>query len=108
MANILRAVGCCCVAAALYCAAAVVQAADKAAPDPAAVLAAAKAASGGAAWDKFTSLHTLVSLRAGGLDGQAERWSEIPTGRSYLRFELGPMAGAKGFDKGVPWLECFG
>ena len=95
----------CFVAAALLCVAAAAQAADKAAPDPAAVLAAAKAASGGAAWDKLTSLHTLVSLRAGGFNGEAERWSEIATGRSYLRFELGPMVGALGFDGTVAWTQ---
>ncbi len=81
------------------------QTADKAALDPATVLAAAKKASGGTAWDALTSLHTLVALRAGGFTGEAERWSEIPTGRSYLRFALGPMSGAMGFDGTVSWSQ---
>jgi hypothetical protein len=83
------------------------QTADKPAANPAAnptdVLAAAKAASGGAAWDAHKTLHTLVSLRAGGYTGEAERWSEMLTGRSYMRFELGPMAGVMGFDGKVAW-----
>ena len=104
MRNVIRAVvGC--VALALVCRAATAQTPDKTAPDPAAVLAAAKTASGGAAWDALTSLHTLVALRAGGFTGEAERWSEIHTGRSYLRFELGPMAGALGFDGTVAWTQ---
>ena len=94
-----------CIAAAVFCSAAFAQTAVKPAPDPAAVLAAAKAASGGAAWDSHTSLHTLVTLRAGGHTGAAERWSEIPSGRSYLRFELGPMVGVMGFDGTVAWTQ---
>jgi hypothetical protein len=90
---------------ALLCGAASAQTADKPAANPADVLAAAKAASGGAAWDAHTSLHTLVALRAGGFTGEAERWSEIRTGRSYLRFELGPMAGVLGFDGKVAWTQ---
>jgi len=102
--NGFRAIACF-VALALFCGATIGQAADKAPPDPAAVLAAAKAASGGAAWDRLTSLHTLVALRAGGFTGEAERWSEIRTGRSYLRFALGPMSGAFGFDGTVAWTQ---
>jgi hypothetical protein len=102
--NVFRAVGRC-VAVALFCGAAIAQTADQAAPDPEGVLAAAKAASGGAAWDALTSLHTLVALRAGGFSGEAERWSEIRTGRSYLRFALGPMSGAFGFDGAVAWTQ---
>jgi len=92
-------------AVAFLCGSASAQTADKPAANPADVLAAAKKASGGAAWDAHTSLHTLVALRAGGFTGEAERWSEIPTGRSYLRFELGPMAGVLAFDGKVAWTQ---
>jgi hypothetical protein len=91
-------------AAAFLCGAASAQPGDKTA-NPAEVLAAAKAASGGAAWDEHTSLHTLVGLRTGGFTGEAERWSETRTGRSYMRFELGPMAGVLGFDGKVAWTQ---
>jgi len=89
----------------LFCATATGQTPAKAAPAPSELLAAAKAASGGKAWDSLKSLHTLVSLRAGGFSGEAERWSEMSTGRSYLRFELGPMSGALGFDGKVAWTQ---
>jgi len=91
--------------AAFLCGLASAQTANTPAANPAAVLAAAKAASGGAAWDAHTSLHTLVALRTGGFTGEAERWSETRTGRSYLRFELGPMAGVLGFDGKVAWTQ---
>ena len=84
---------------------ALAQTGDKSAPNPSSVLAAAKTASGGGAWDAHTSLHTLVALRAGGFTGAAERWSEIPTGRSYMQFELGPMAGVMGYDGKVGWTQ---
>ena len=74
-------------------------------PDPAAILAAAKAATGGAAWDAHTLQHTLVAILAGGLNGEVERWSEMTTGRSYLRFMLGPMSGAMGYDGTVSWSQ---
>ena len=101
MTTISRSIAWCSIALALVCAAAIAQTPDKSTANPAAILAAAKAASGGAAWDSLTSLHTLVALRAGGYTGGAERWSEIVTGRSYLRFELGPMSGALGFEDAI-------
>jgi hypothetical protein len=91
--------------AAFLCGPALAQPPDKPAANPADLLAAAKTASGGAAWDKRTTLHTLVALRTGGFTGEAERWSEFVTGRSYMRFELGPMAGVMGFDGKVAWTQ---
>ena len=105
MRNACRAVASSSLAFAFLCGAALAQTPDKPAANPTDVLAAAKTASGGAAWDKRTSLHTLVALRTGGHTGEAERWSEIPTGRSYMRFELGPMAGVMGFDGKVAWTQ---
>jgi len=105
MKRMSRAIAWCSAALALLCGAAIGQTADKSGPNPATILAAAKAASGGTAWDSLSSLHTLVALRAGGYTGEAERWSEISTGRSYLRFELGPMTGALGFDGKVAWTQ---
>ena len=109
MGSVFRSVALASFVAAFPCALAFAQnedrPADKAAANPTEVLTAAKAASGGSAWDAHTSLHTLVSLRTGGFTGKAERWSEMPTGRSYMRFELGPMAGVMGFDGKVAWTQ---
>src|SRR5215831_704736 len=90
---------------ALLASAALAQTGDKPAASPTTVLAAAKTASGGSAWDAHKSLHTLVALRTGGYTGGAERWSEMLSGRSYMRFELGPMAGVMGFDGKVAWTQ---
>ncbi len=73
--------------------------------DPRALLAAAKAASGGAAWDGLRSQHSEVKLAAAGLEGTVERWSEITTGRSMLRYSIGPLTGAAGFDGKVVWTQ---
>jgi hypothetical protein len=81
------------------------QPAPKGGPDPVAILAAAKAASGGAAWNDVAVQHTLVALMAGGFSGEAERWSEIATGRSLMRFSLGPIAGTMGYDGAVAWSQ---
>src|SRR4051812_24291440 len=72
-------------------------------PDPAAILGAAKLASGGAAWDALESQHSKVAILSGSLTGVAERWSEVATGRSYLRYSLGPVAGTMGYDGTVSW-----
>ena len=74
-------------------------------PDAQSVLAAAKAASGGAAWDALRSQHSKVAIRAGDVAGAAERWSEIPTGRSLIVYTIGPIAGTAGFDGGIAWSQ---
>lgn len=94
-----------CTALALGSGAARAQVDRTAPPDPAAVLAAAKAASGGAAWDALSVQHAKVSILTGGLTGAAERWSDIATGRSYMRFSLGPMSGTLGYDGSVTWTQ---
>jgi len=73
--------------------------------DPRALLAAAKAASGGVAWDSLRSQHSEVNLAAAGLEGSVERWSDIMTGRSMLRYSIGPLTGAAGFDGNVVWTQ---
>ncbi len=74
-------------------------------PDPTEVLAAAKAASGGSAWDLLTTQHSTVSILTGGLAGAAERWSELTSGRSYLRYSLGSQSGAMGYDGTQVWSQ---
>lgn len=74
-------------------------------PDPLAILAKAKEASGGAAWDALRTQHSKVSIGAGPVSGQAERWSEYATGRSAIAFAVGPVTGAAGFDAKGPWVQ---
>jgi len=75
------------------------------APDPAALLAAAKAASGGAAWDAMRTQHSTVKLAAANLEGTVQRWSDIATGQSFLRYSIGPLTGAAGFDGKSAWTQ---
>jgi len=74
-------------------------------PDPQAVLAQAKGASGGAAWDALRTQHSKLGIVAGPLVGQAERWSELATGRSTVVFTMGPVSGAAGYDAQGPWVQ---
>lgn len=74
-------------------------------PDPRDVLASAKAASGGAAWDALRTQHSKVGIIAGPLTGQAERWSDLATGRSTIVFAMGPVSGAAGYDARGPWVQ---
>ena len=74
-------------------------------PDPSRVLAEAKAASGGTAWDRMRTQHSNVTITAAGLSGTAERWSDIGTGRSVIRYSVGPIDGVAGYDGKVPWSQ---
>ena len=78
---------------------------EAAKPDPVALLAAAKAASGGAAWDALRTQHSEVRLSAAGLTGNVERWNDIATGQSMLRYSIGPLSGASGFDGKTVWTQ---
>jgi hypothetical protein len=74
-------------------------------PDADRVLAEAKAASGGAAWDRLRTQHSNVTISTAGLSGTAERWSDIATGRSLIRYSIGPIDGAAGYDGKAPWSQ---
>jgi len=74
-------------------------------PDPVAVLAAAKNASGGAAWDALRTQRSEVKLAAANLEGSVERWSDIATGRSLIRYRIGPISGAAGNDGKQVWTQ---
>lgn len=74
-------------------------------PDPVTVLMAAKAASGGAAWDAMKTQRSEVTLATGNIIGTVERWSDIETGRSMLRYKVGPLSGAAGFDGKQVWTQ---
>lgn len=77
----------------------------KPAPDPYALLQAAKAAAGGKAWDGFRTQHSIVSLTTAGMTGKVERWVDMQTGRSLLKFAIGPLTGAQGFDGKLAWAQ---
>jgi len=74
-------------------------------PDPVAILDDAKAASGGAAWNALRTQHSNVSISAAGVKGTAERWSDIYSGRSLIKYSVGPVSGAAGFDGKVAWSQ---
>jgi hypothetical protein len=74
-------------------------------PDAAAVLAAAKSASGGAAWDALRTQRSEVKLATANLEGSVERWSDIATGRSVMRYRIGPISGAAGNDGKQVWTQ---
>jgi hypothetical protein len=74
-------------------------------PDPIDLLAAAKAASGGTAWDALRTQHSIVSIGTAGVIGTAERWSDIFTGRSLIKYRIGPVSGAAGYDGKVVWSQ---
>ena len=74
-------------------------------PDPVAVLAAAKTASGGAAWDALRTQRSEVKLAAANLEGSVERWSDIANGRSVMRYRIGPISGAAGYDGKQVWTQ---
>jgi len=69
-------------------------------PEP---LAAWKRASGGGAWDAVRTLHVVSTLDEGGLQGTKEEWNDLATGRYSIRYELGPLSGADGFDGREVW-----
>ncbi len=81
------------------------QNAASARPDPVAILAAAKAASGGAAWNALRTQHSNVSISTVGIRGTAERWSDIFTGRSLIKYSIGPVSGAAGWDGTIAWSQ---
>jgi len=63
----------------------------------------ARTATGGAAWEQVHVLHRYLTLNAGGLTGTVEAWSDPMGGRAASRYELGPDAGAEGWDGRSAW-----
>lgn len=69
------------------------------------VLARVKQAMGGNAWDSLRTTHVHIKIKTGGLDGTGESWSDLRTGRSRSRYELGPIRGEDGFDGATVWSK---
>jgi predicted aspartyl protease len=76
--------------------------------DPAAVLARFKAATGGSRWDSVRSIQTQGTAELGGLRGPVETLQDARTGRSVTHYQIGPLAGAEGFDGNVSWEKSAG
>lgn len=76
-----------------------------AAPDATALLARARAASGGENWDTATSLSGQGQMKAAGLNGPVETRDDLVTGRSVVRYSLGLLKGASGYDGSVSWNQ---
>jgi len=93
------------VVAGLLAATAIAGAGGEAPPDPRAILERAKEASGGSAWNDLRSRHDVVSLKTAGLEGTAESWDDLLTGRGVSTYSLGPATGASGFDGTVQWSQ---
>lgn len=81
------------------------QSTGKAPPDAHALLRAAKLATGGSAWDAFTTQKSVVRVVTGGMTGSVERWVDILGGRSFLKYAIGPLTGAQGFDGKIAWSQ---
>lgn len=67
------------------------------------VLAHAKAAAGGEAVDRIRTLSTRLKLKLGGLEGTAQSWEDVRTGRFRSEAQLGPAREAEGFDGTTVW-----
>ena len=70
-----------------------------------AILMAMRQASGGDHWQGVHSLHTVMSLRAGGQDVHAEQWEDVTTGRYVDRYVRSNFASQEGFDGVTPWRQ---
>jgi Aspartyl protease/PDZ domain len=76
-----------------------------AAASPTEILAKVKEAAGGQKWDDVRSLHSKVHIATSGLEGEAEGWDDLLTGRGVSRYALGPLTGAEGFDGTTFWSQ---
>jgi hypothetical protein len=64
-----------------------------------------KAAAGGAALDTLTAIRITYRLRQSGLEGSGTTLTDLTTGRTVMRFRLGPMTGAEGYDGRSTWIQ---
>lgn len=75
------------------------------APSVTDILSANKVTSGGAVWDGKTVLKTDYAYSGQGLTGKAHSLTDLKTGRFADIFEIGPVAGANGFDGTHAWAK---
>jgi len=74
-------------------------------PDPTQILMKYKQATGGDAWDAIKSNHVKGKITTGGMNGSAESWEDVRTGRFLERIVLGPVTQAQGFDGTTVWSQ---
>lgn len=73
------------------------------ADDAAGLLSKFKAATGGARWDAVKTMQASGTLKAGGLSGEITVTQDLASGRSSDSYQLGPVAGADGYDGAHAW-----
>jgi hypothetical protein len=66
-------------------------------------LARARLATGGAAWGKVHVLHAHMTLRAGGLEGERDSWTEAAQSRYAEHYTIGPDAGGEVWNGRAAW-----
>jgi hypothetical protein len=64
-----------------------------------------KLAAGGPALDQVKAIRLTYKLRQAGLEGTGTTLTDVETGRTVMRFKLGPMTGAEGFDGKRAWVQ---
>src|SRR5262245_35626896 len=69
------------------------------------VLAQTKTAAGGPAVDALKAIRITYRLRQSGLEGTGTTLTDVMTGRTVTRFDLGPITGAEGFDGKRAWIQ---
>lgn len=75
------------------------------APTAQSILAQVKVASGGDAWNRVQSIKLEGTANAGGLHGPFEQLEDLNSGASVLKYQLGPVKGASGFDGTTSWKQ---
>lgn len=75
------------------------------APTAQSVLSQVKVASGGDAWNRVQSIKLEGTADAGGLHGPFEQLEDLNSGASVLKYQLGPVTGASGFDGTTSWKQ---
>lgn len=73
------------------------------ASDAVGIFARAKTASGGARWDTVQSWHGDGTASTGGMNGAFHITVDARTGRSVDSYQIGPLAGADGYDGTQTW-----
>lgn len=71
----------------------------------AAILKAMHQASGGDRWNGIHSMHTTMSMQAGGQAVRAEQWEDVATGRYVDRYVRSNFTSQEGFDGVTPWRQ---
>ena len=69
------------------------------------LIAANREAMGGAAWDGKKSLAVQYRYEGQGLTGTIHSLTDLETGRYADSYEIGPLAGADGFDGTRAWSK---